>query len=84
MDKWSKNRKRIGQSANEEIKRGLRKGGGGGGHGRGPHSDTCAANQKLRKLLAGVAVGKPGNVVFCGMQYPVKCEAWFNAKQEAM
>lgn len=84
MNKWDRNRKRIGQSANEEIKRGMRRGNGGGGHGRGPYSDTCPANQKLRKLLAKVPIGRPGNVVFCGMQYPEKCEAWFNSKQEAM
>lgn len=85
MNRWDKNRKRIGQSANEEIKRGLRPPGGeGGGHGKGPYSDTCPANQRLRQLLASIPVGRPGNVIWAGMQYPAKCEAWFNSKQDAV
>ena len=83
MNRWDNNRRRIGQSANEEIKRGLRKGGGNGGHGRGPHSNTCPANERLRKLLASVPVGQVGNVIWAGMQYPVKCEAWFNSREDA-
>lgn len=85
MSIWDDNRRKAGKASNESIKRGMRRGsGGGGGHGRGPHSDTCAANQKLRKLLAGIPVGAVGNVVFCGMQYPAKCEAWFNSREDAV
>ena len=80
---WDENRRKAMQASNESIKRGLR-GGKGGGHGKGPHSDTCPANQRLRKLLSRIPVGRPGNVVWCGMQYPAQCEAWFRPSQDAI
>jgi len=83
MNTWDENRRKAARKDNEQIVRGLRRTGGGGGHGQGPHSDTCPANRRLRKLLASLPVGRPGNVVFCGMQYPAKCEAWFNSREDA-
>jgi hypothetical protein len=84
---WDENRRKAMQASNESIKRGLRTGsksGKGGGHGKGPHSDTCKANEKLRRLLSRVPLGRPGNVVWCGMQYPAQCEAWFRPSQDAI
>ena len=85
---WDSNRRKAMEASNESIKRGLRTRkhgqGGGGGHGKGPHSDTCKANQKLRRLLSRVPVGRAGNVVWAGMQYPAKCEAWFNSQEDAV
>ena len=78
MDQWTKNREKNRQASNDNVKRDLRyrRGGrGGGGHGSGPHRDTCLANQKLLKVLAGVPIGAVGNVIWAGMN--PRCIAWY-------